>query len=445
MPESSLVRVSVTSGSRRVDLVLPGAVPVAELVPELARSVGLLDAHTVHGGYRLVTRDGRELTGDVGLASQGFEDGGLLTVTAAVDEPPPRIYDDVVEAMVDAVERHLSPPDPASAPAVARGAGVVLLGLGAAGLLLASSPLAAVTALGVAVVLLIGAVALSRVRHERGTAVAAAWMASGYAVVTGLLLVPDGAKVGDLLAGAGAAAAAAGLISLVSLDGGRVLALPPLLGGAVLLVTGVVLRVLPLDPALVLTAVLVLVVLVGNALPRLALGAAGTRTGRPSTSTQLVASDPVAVDADGIAADVRLADEILIALSATGGLVLVVAAPFAVSLGPVGTLLAPMCSLLVMLRTRRHRSGGQVLVGLVSGVAGLASGTVATLWLHPGWRPATAVLLVAAGVAVLAAALAPTTPSARRSWMADLLETTALLSLLPVLALATDVFSTVRG
>ena len=32
---SGLVRVTVASGTRRVDLVLPGAVPVAELVPEL--------------------------------------------------------------------------------------------------------------------------------------------------------------------------------------------------------------------------------------------------------------------------------------------------------------------------------------------------------------------------------------------------------------------------
>jgi len=58
-PASGLVRVTVASGTRRVDLVLPGAVPVAELVPELARSVGLLDATTVYGGYRLVTVDGR--------------------------------------------------------------------------------------------------------------------------------------------------------------------------------------------------------------------------------------------------------------------------------------------------------------------------------------------------------------------------------------------------
>ena len=44
---SGLVRVTIASGTRRVDLVLPGAVPVAELVPELARSVGQLDATTV--------------------------------------------------------------------------------------------------------------------------------------------------------------------------------------------------------------------------------------------------------------------------------------------------------------------------------------------------------------------------------------------------------------
>ena len=83
---SGLVRVTVASGTRRVDLVLPGAVPVAELVPELARSVGLLDATTVYGGYRLVTQEGRELAADAGLTMQGIEDGGLLTVTAGVDD-----------------------------------------------------------------------------------------------------------------------------------------------------------------------------------------------------------------------------------------------------------------------------------------------------------------------------------------------------------------------
>ena len=64
---SGLVRVTIASGSRRVDLVLPGSIPVAELVPELARSVGLLDASTVYGGYRLVTQEGRILVNNAVL------------------------------------------------------------------------------------------------------------------------------------------------------------------------------------------------------------------------------------------------------------------------------------------------------------------------------------------------------------------------------------------
>src|SRR6476660_3706200 len=96
---SGLVRVTVASGTRRVDLVLPGSVPVAELVPELARSVGLLDAATVYGGYHLLTAEGRELAADAGLVIQGVEDGGLLTVAAGIDDEPLRVYDDVVEAM----------------------------------------------------------------------------------------------------------------------------------------------------------------------------------------------------------------------------------------------------------------------------------------------------------------------------------------------------------
>ena len=70
---SGLVRVTVTSGTRRVDLVLPGAVPVAELLPELARSVGLLDPAAVHGGYRVGTADGRRLPVRVVVAPQSLD------------------------------------------------------------------------------------------------------------------------------------------------------------------------------------------------------------------------------------------------------------------------------------------------------------------------------------------------------------------------------------
>ena len=190
---SGLVRVTVASGTRRVDLVLPGAVPVAELVPELARSVGLLDATTVYGGYRLVTVDGRELSSDAGLTIQGVEDGGVITVTAGVSDPSPRVYDDVVEAMADVVERDLKPWSPETGRRTALSAAGLLMALGAFALLIQHESTVAVAAAAlVALALVVGAIVLSRGQDEPDAAVAVAWMGTGYAAVAGLMLaLPD--------------------------------------------------------------------------------------------------------------------------------------------------------------------------------------------------------------------------------------------------------------
>ncbi len=441
---SGLVRVTVASGTRRVDLELPGAVPVAELVPELARSVWLLDAHTVYGGYHVVTQDGRELAPDAGLTMQGVEDGGLLTVTAGVDEAPPRVYDDVVEAMTDVVERDLRPWNPASGRTTALGAAGLLMALGATALVIQASTLAAVAALVIALALVTGAVVLSRVQHEPQAAVAVAWMGSAYAAVAGYLLAPPGADAGPTLAGVGTGALLAGLVSVVGLGIGRALTLPPVVVGAVFLVTGLLMEVATFDPALVLTVALSLVVLFGSVFPWLALGATSTTVDQ-LYSTQDITADPAEVDPARIGSEARTAHEVLVAVSATVGLLLVLVAPLAVSLGVSGALLALMCCLVVMLRTRQYRTGTQVLVGLVSGVLGLVSGAAASLWLHPDWRPAMAVLLAAAGAALLAVTLVPSTPSVRRGRLGDVLESAALLSLLPLLVVATGLFSAIRG
>ena len=188
---SGLVRVTIASGSRRVDLVLPGSIPVAELVPELARSVGLLDASTVYGGYRLVTQEGRILVNNAGLTMQGIEDGGLLTVTAGVDDKAPRVYDDVVEAMADVVENELQPWEPAAGRRTALGAGSILLGLGALALLLrGESLLGGVAAAVIAGLLVVGGIVLARAQEEPEAGVAVSLLAALYAGVAGLLLAP---------------------------------------------------------------------------------------------------------------------------------------------------------------------------------------------------------------------------------------------------------------
>lgn len=438
---SGLVRVTVASSTRRVDLVLPGAIPVAELVPELARSVGLLDAATVHGGYRVVTHDGRELAGDAGLTLQGIEDGHLLTLSAGADELFPRAYDDVAEALADVVERDRGPWEPASGRRAALAAAGVLLASGACALLVLRDQPAGWAGAGVSLVLLVGAVVLSRTRSDSEAGVPAAWLATAFAAVAGAALAPSGDGMGLELAGAAAGALGVGLLALLGLADGRPLLLPPIVLGALLLPVGLLLGPADLDLPVVLTTGLVAVVIASSVLSWLAFAAVGAGAELAFDA----APGPEGVDVERLAADARLAHQLLLALSATVGLLLVLVAPLAVSLGVSGTLVAVVAALVVMLRTRQLRAGSEVRAGLVAGVLGLAAVAVAVLALHPDWRPVAAVVLTVAGAAVFLVAVLPPLGAVARRRLADGAEAAALLSLLPLLVVATGLVSAVRG
>lgn len=439
-----LVRVTVTSSTRRTDLVLPGAVAVAELVPELARSVGLLDVVTVPGGYRLLTLGGRILATDVGLTSQGVQDGSVITVAAGVDDAPPRVYDDVVEAMADTVERELQPWDPSAARRTSLAAAVALLVLAAAGLVTQpGSETAAAAAGATAAVLLTSAVVLSRMRGQTGAAVTVALVGCGHAAVAGSLVGPGARVSGTSLAAGGGAALVAGLVAVLALSRGRTLLLPAVLGGAVFLATGVAERLSSLDAAVVLTVALTLVVIADSCFPALALGSTGTGVDPPYPAAGL--TDLAPIDAQRVAADARTAHELLLGLSVSVGLLLVLAAAPAVSLGPAGVTVSVLACVVVMLRTRRFHAGAQVLVGVASGVLGLLTTSAAVLWLYPTWRPFGAVALVACGLVLLMLTLLPRLAALRRDRWGDVAGNVALLALLPTLVVATGALSGFRG
>ena len=447
------VRVTVMSSTRRIDLVAPGAVPVAELVPELARSVGLLDAMTVHGGYRLVSQHGRVLCPSSGLRAQGIEDGGVLTVAAGVENEPPRVYDDVVEAMADAVRRDLEPWDEATGRQVALWAGVALLAIAmGALLLLRGSPLAAAVGLVVAVLLVVGALTVSRVQGDVAAALPLAMLGIGCAAAAALMLARGASFPGAPFAGGGAGALVAGSLAALGLGRCRTLFLPPMVVGGVFLGTGLLAR--SFSAAAGLTTVLAVVVMAGSAVPWLSLAA--TRTGVDHLlSAGEVTPDPDRFDADRIdrgaldperiARDARAAHEILIALSATVGVLLVVVAPLAVSLGPAGTLVSVLGCAVVMLRTRQLHSAAQVLTGLVSGLLGLMATTLSVLWMHPTWRPGATAALLAAGAALLARSRLPAGMVLPRGRLGDLAESAALIALPSALVAAIGVLSPFRG
>jgi type VII secretion integral membrane protein EccD len=441
---SGLVRVSVVAGERRVDLALPGAVPVAELLPELARAVGVLDAQTVHGGYRLVTAEGRRLSGEAGLTFQGVEDGGVLTVAAGVDDPAPRVYDDIVEAMADAVETGLSPWQADAGRRTALSSAAVLLALGALALVLQRPNLVAGVGAGIGALLLVaGALVLARVQREPETATTLAWGSVVYAVVCGIASAPAGPLLELPVALAGAGAVVAGVIGSLVLLEQRTLLLPAIAVGAVFAAASGVLAVSDFRAASVYTVALVLAVLAGSALPWAALGSTRTRVEQAHSDAEITA-DPREIIPQAVRDDARLGHEVLLAITATIGLLLVLVSPLAVSLGRTGTLVAVAACLVIMLRTRQYRVGTEVGLGLLSGLAGLVAIVLSIIVLHAEWRSALAVLLAATGAVLLVLTLVPSPPSVRRGRMGDLAELLALVAMLPLLVFAIGLVGAVQ-
>ncbi len=341
------------------------------------------------------------------------------------------------------VEQELKPWDPASGRRTALAAAVLLLALGAVSLLLLDNDISAAAAAVVAVVMVAGAVVLSRAQRESEAAVTVAWTGVGYAVLAGYMLSPqDGPFYGYPVAAAGGAALAVALVCLVGLGQGRALLVPAGVVGAVHLATGLLVREVGWDAGVVLVVVLTVVVLAGSVFPWLALGMTATTVDQLYAPEDITA-DPKHVDAGRVSMDARTAHEVLVAISATVGLLLVLTAPLAVDRGLYDTLLAVMASLVVMLRTRQYRTGSGVLVGLVSGVLGLVVTAGSVLVVREDWRPTLAVVLAVAGALLLVATLLPSGPSVRRGRFGDVVETISLVSLLPLLVLASGLFDAI--
>ena len=301
---------------------------------------------------------------------------------------------------------------------------------------------------------MVGSIVLARSQKEPEAGVVVALLAAVYAVVAGLVLAPGDLPgwswplsdelFGTPLACAGAAVLAVGVVALVGLNEGRALLIPAIVVGGLLTAAGLAMQVVDVDPAVVLTVVMTVVVLLGNIFPWLALGATSTRVDQIFTLADIT-SDPDEIDADRVGADAKVAHEILLAVAATVGVLLVLVAPFAVGLGVFGTILSIMCALAVMLRTRQYRTGSEVLAGLSSGIAGLVSVAISMLFLHESWRPGAAVALAVVGAVLLVLTLAPISPSVRRGRLGDVVESIALLSLLPLLVLSIGLFDKIRG
>ncbi|QSB04856.1 type VII secretion integral membrane protein EccD [Natronoglycomyces albus] len=107
---TGLARITVAAPQRRLDLMVPEHVTVAELLPSVTKHLPPEALALFHqaGGYELRRLDGTRLAAEKPLAAHDIKDGTILRLVpmgAKWDEPD---YDDIVETIADG-SRKLNP------------------------------------------------------------------------------------------------------------------------------------------------------------------------------------------------------------------------------------------------------------------------------------------------------------------------------------------------
>lgn len=440
------VRVTVTAPSRRLDVALPGQVPVADLLPELVRHAGER-ASRAAGGWSLRRTDGAALSPARDLRAQGVRDGELLClVPSGLDWPAPA-YDEVAEAVADAARGRGARWSGSATGAVSTVVAGLLLAGGLALLVTGARAAGPVPSGVVAGGLLAAAMTGPRRDRQRRTGAVLAGAALAYAAVAGGLWapgghpLPGGAVALALASGAGLAAMARGHGGGAE-QGART--------REVVFTAGAVTGLIGAGAALVAVAWGVT-----GAAAVLACGLVCGASGLPLVAVWLAglpAPPPAgAIERDAVFAAVARAD-VLLTGSLWGWVVLAAAGTGALLAtgGTAGRVLAAVTATALVLRARqvtalRHRL--PLLAGGLAGHGALAGVLAAAVTAGPApWSAGPALLL--AGTAVVAALLLATARADRdRAWpvwvsrAAEVADTGCVVIVVPVAAAVLDLYA----
>jgi type VII secretion integral membrane protein EccD len=439
-----LTRITVASPQRRVDVVLPAEVPLAELLPDLLQRAGdgLADQGQRHGGWALHRFGGTRVAATESMAAAGVRDGEVLHLLPARTTWPEPEYDDVVdEIAVRARQLGARWNGAATRIAAVLVAGAVL----AVGLL---PPVGAVrdagAVIGLAGVLLAAGILASRAYGERLVGVALAAYSLPVAFVGGWHLLGAGRLTASHLIVATTALVVWAVAGAVGAGGG----LSIFVGGAVAGLLGAVAALAATGTDAVRAAAVLLVVAVGGATlaPSLAI-----RLGRlPLPVVTLPAdADPATLagrpDRDRVLAAVLRSDAMLTGLlvgvaAAAAGAAWVLLRPG----GPAALLLTLVAGLALLLRARLLVTVRQRAPLLAGGAAVLlmpfATGALSVGRLAVPALAAAVVGLAAAGVRYRRRA-----PSPYLGRAADIVEALCLISVIPIAAAVLDLYAAMRG
>ncbi|QUQ70672.1 type VII secretion integral membrane protein EccD [Kutzneria sp. CA-103260] len=452
-------RVTVVAPQTRIDVALPSDVAVADLMPMLLHMAKEVkpDGGARHGGWCLAKLGETPLDASRTLASLGVVDGDLLQLRRRSENPPPPLYDDVVDAIAESTPDSFRPWTPETARRIGHVAGTAAL-IGAAVAVLLAGPLlsggyglVAAIAAGVAMFasVAVGAV-LTRVYQAPTTGVIVA-AAGGLpmAFVAGLYIIPGDPTRWSLLL-------ACLLVMIVSwacilLVGSGVTvfiaaATASTLGWLAFLV-GALLDTQPIAGVAAGAAAVSLVAL--SWLPRFTIRLAKLPLPNVPSNAEDLKDDGGFPEYAMIEKRAGLAHEYMTGMIIGAGVTTAVAAVLAATSGTVwGPVFAVVVTLVMLLRSRTYANGSQAVALLASGIVAGGGVLAGWIWLSDPFGRLLWVFgtLVVVGAAALVLGVAfpgqKFSPVLRRS--VDVFEAICIVAVVPLALAVMDLYSTLR-
>jgi type VII secretion integral membrane protein EccD len=457
---TDLSRVTIVAPRRRIDLSLPADVPLAHMLPTLLRAAGegLADAGLAHSGWVLQRLEDAPFDAGRSLNQLGVRDGEVLYFRPGMAHIPDMSFDDVADVIATGIKDRSDRWRPQTTRAFGQGAAGAALVIGAVIIALSGPPWTAPTiAAGlVALLLLIGATALSRAFGDSGAGAVLGYAAVPYGFLAGLFAPArhglDITKVGapHLLAGFGAAMLVAIIAGFAVADG-----VPTFLGVAIAagmgtIGAGVSYGFHGLPPAGVAGTVAAVVMGFTALIPPLSFRLARLPLPPVPTSAEDLRRDTEVVNGEVVLKRTAVADRFATGLVAAVALVAMGGLLFLAGSGTwSGPVTAAAVSVSLLLRARVFRGRGQRAWMLAAGLAGLGALDIG-LALRGSQVTALAgvllPLLVLAGVVIGMAMWLPghrPTPFWGRA--SDIIDMIVIISLIPLALAVLDVYSAVRG
>jgi type VII secretion integral membrane protein EccD len=450
-------RVTVVAPRTRIDVALPADVSIADLLPmllEMAKET-TQDGGARHGGWCLARLGESPLDPSRTLASLGVVDGDLLQLRRRSDNPPPPLYDDVVDAIAEATPTSFRPWTKETAHRIGHAAAGLTLLLAAVAALLAGpigggQSIAAAIAAGVVAILAvtIGATVTHAYDAKTTGIVIAAAGGLPMAFVSGLYVVPGSPGSANLLlACVFTVIVAAASIMVVGAGITVFIAAATATGiGALAFLVGTLIT----QPSAAIAAGTAAVALAAlSVLPRITIMLAKLPLPSVPRDAEDLREDSGFPDFRVIERRTGLAHEYMTGMIIGCGVTAAVAAVLAAgSHGIWGVLECGAVAAVLLLRGRTYANGAQAVALLLTGMltaGGLLIGwTVEASALDRLLYVFGALLVIAAGTLVIGIVFPEQrfSPVLRRA--VDVLEAVLIVSVLPLALAVMNLYGTIR-